>query len=579
MGLIPGRIKTMFSRRGVSERNSLTMLNLNEAKRWEAAREDQDTAAVRGALVKAGMTNVAESDIPMLTAAYKMLGTGKITEEQRLAAEAVAPQLFTLTTGDGEDPGFRRITSLATLRDLNPLMHDRMLQVCYFLAVTTPFGKRIVEILTDYTLGKGVRITAKDPRVQEVIDNFWNDEVNDMDANIESWCDEKTIFGELCVPVAVNPVDGKVRVGYIDPMNIDTIQFAEMATADGTASINVPFAVRLRREVGEVLQKPMLIIRRVEDPNDENYGRLNGECFYWSLNKVKSASRGFSELFALADWIDVFDQLIFDFADKCRFLNSFVWHYTLTGADPKKVSEFKDKLTKDPPRQGGVQVTNEQVKIEAQTPDFKGQDMAQGAAMVKKYGLGGAGIPPVLMGDGDDANRASALEMNAPFTKKIQKRQNLLSRCIKAVLNFVLDRAQQAGVLPTGVDLTYTIEFPEVAVKDLDKGAQTLTGGATALQVGQQEGWITGITAARAFHTLLSEIGVDIDDSQMEYKAAQQEKDDRAAKQQDSFFPQSALAGVLKTLKLPGTPNSKDETGQGPDADELDEDEQRTGVK
>jgi hypothetical protein len=577
MGLIPGRIKSLFTRRPTSERNSLTMLNLDEAHRWDAARTDADETAVRQAIAKTGMTNVAESDIPMLTAAFKMLGTGKLSEDQRLAAEAVAPQLFTLTTGDGEDPGFRRITSLATLRDLNPLMHDRMLQVCYFLAVTTPFGKRIVEILTDYTLGKGVRVTAKDPRVQEVIDDFWNDEINDMDANCEAWSDEKTIFGELCIPVAVNPVSGKVRLGYIDPMNIDTVQFAEMATADGTASINVPYAVRLRREVGEILQKPMLIVRRIDDPNDENYGRLNGECFYWTLNKVKSASRGFSELFALADWIDLFDQMIFDFGDKVRFLNSFVWHYTLQGADGKKVADFKDKLTKDPPKQGGVQVTNEQVKIEAQTPDFKGQDMAGGSSMVKKYGLGGAGIPPTLMGDGDDANRASALEMNAPFTKKIQKRQNLLSRCIKAVLNFVLDCAQRAGVLPENIDLSFTIEFPEIAVKDLEKGAQTLVGAATALQTGQDQGWVTTQTAARAFHPLLSEIGVQIDDSQEEYQAAQAEKADRAAKAQDLFFPQSALGAALKALKTPA-PNAAEEAGKGPDDDLLDADEARTRV-
>jgi len=556
----------------------MTMLNLDEAKRWDAAREDADIAETRKLI--AGMpnfANVSEADLTMLTAARKLFTDGKLTPEIKLAAEAVAPQLFSLTTGDGEDPGFRRITSLATLRDLNPLMHDRMLQVCYFLAVTTPFGKRIVEILTDYTLGKGIRVTAKDPRVQDVIDEFWNDEVNDMDANIESWCDEQTTFGELCVPVAVNPVSGKVRVGYIDPMNIDTIQFAEMATADGTASINVPFAVRLRREVGEVLQKPMQIVRRSEDPNDENYGRLMGECFYFALNKAKSASRGFSELFALADWLDLFDQMIFDFGDKVRFLNSFVWHYTLTGADSKKVQEYKDKLTKDPPRQGGVMVTNEQVKIEAQTPDFKGQDMAAGAGMVKKYGAGGAGIPMVLLGDGDDANRASALEMNAPFTKKIQKRQNLMARCIKAVLNFVLECAQRAGVLPTGVDLSFTIEFPEVAVKDLEKGAQTLSGAATALLTGQQEGWVTSITAARAFHTLLGEIGVDIEDSQEEYEAAQQEKQDRANKQQDQFFPQSQLAlalGKLGKTPVPG-PNAAEEAGKGPDDDLLDAAEER----
>jgi hypothetical protein len=222
-------------------------------------------------------------------------------------------------------------------------------------------------------------------------------------------------------------------------------------------------------------------------------------------------------------------------------------------------------------------VTNEQVKIEAQTPDFKGQDMAAGAEMVKKYGLGGAGLPPTFFGDGVDANRATAVEMNAPVQRKIQDRQNHLARCLTRVLDFVLESAQDAGVLPQGIDLSYQIEFPEIATRDLEKGAQTLQGGAGALQVGQQEGWVTGQTAARAFHTLLSEIGVDIDDSQEEYESAQQEKQDKAAKQQDQFFPQSALGAAMKALKTPA-PNAADEAGNGPDNDLLDAAEQRSLV-
>lgn len=530
MALIPGRIKSMFSRRSIAERADMTLLNLDDAKRWDAAASAQE-------------------------------------KTEKLASEAVAPQLFTLTTGDGEDPGFRRITSLATLRDLNPLMHDRMLQVCYFLRVTTPFGKRIVEILTSYTVGKGVRVTAKDPRVQQVIDDFWNDEVNNLDENLGAWCDELSTFGELCIPIAGNPVSGKCRVGYIDPMNIDTIQFAQMATSDGTAAINLPFAVRLRREVGEVLQKPMNIVRRVDDPHAANFGRLEGECFYFTLNKAKSASRGFSELFALADWIDLFDQMIFDFGDKVRFLNSFVWHYVLNGADEKKVDEFKNKLTKNPPRQGGVQVTNEQVSITAQTPNFGGADMAAGTQMVKLYGLGGAGLPPTFFGDGIDSNRASAVEMNAPVAKKIQDRQNHLGRCLKAVLNFVIDRAQAAGVLPEGVDAAYTLEFPEIAVRDLQRGAQILMGVSSSLQMGQQEGWVTGATAARAFHTVLAEIGVDIDDSQTEYEAAQQEIGDKQKAQQDKLAPQSRLADALAQLHG----KQADRAGDGVDSEMTDE--------
>lgn len=575
MGLIPGRVKNWLQRRSNQERANLTLLNLEERTRWSEA-EVLATESRLVAQMQNGGWKISDRDAELLTAASQILTTGKLTAKDKLTAEAVAPQLFTLTTGDGEDPGFRRITSLATLRDLNPLMHDRMLQVCYFLRVTTPFGKRIVEILTDYTIGKGVRVTAEDPKVQQVINDFWDDGVNQMDDNIEQWSDELTTFGELCTPVAVNKVSGLVRMGYIDPMNIDTIQFAEMATSDGTASINVPYAVRLRREVGEVLQKPMLIVRKQEDPTKPNFGKLDGECFYFAINKAKSASRGFSELFALADWVDLFDQMIFDFGDKVRFLNQFIWHYVFKGADDKRVDEYKNKLTKDPPRQGGALFTNENITVSPLTPDFKGQDMAAGAGMVKKYGLGGAGIPPVLMGDGDDANRASALEMNAPFTKKIQKRQNQLNRCLKSAIDFQIEQAQIAGVLRENIDTSYTIEFPEIVVKNLQKGAQTLTGVGMAMQVGVQEGWVTDATAARAFHTILAEIGVDIDDSNREYQDAQQEKQDRVAKQQDQLFPQSRLSKALKTL---GSPNPDDNSGKGPDNDLLDEDEARQLVQ
>ena len=79
-----------------------------------------------------------------------------LSVNKAIAAESIMPE-----NGPRRRPRrgsrFRRITSLATLRDLNPMMHDRMQQVCYYLRVTTPFGKRIVEIITSYTLGKGVR--------------------------------------------------------------------------------------------------------------------------------------------------------------------------------------------------------------------------------------------------------------------------------------------------------------------------------------------------------------------------------------------------------------------------------------
>jgi hypothetical protein len=146
--------------------------------------------------------------------------------------------------------------------------------------------------------------------------------------------------------------------------------------------------------------------------------------------------------------------------------------------------------------------------------------------------------------------------MNAPVHRKIQDRQNHTARCLGKILDFVIESAQMAGVLPEDIDKSYTTEFPEIATQDLQKGAQTLSGVATAMQLGAQEGWVTGETAARAFHTVLAEIGVDIPDSKEEYENAQQEKEDRAAQQQDLLAPQSALNAALKKLQQGGKGNA-----------------------
>jgi hypothetical protein len=475
-------------------------------------------------------------------------------DKEALVKQAQTPFLYGLTADDSEDAKFRRITAPNTLRDLNPLMHERMQAVCFFLAATTPFGKRIVEIISSYVVGEGFKASAADAEVQDVISRFWDDEINSIESNLEKWCEEETKFGELCIPVAVNDVDGFVRLGYVDPQRIEAVEYGKMQTVSGSEDILFPVAVRLRRTTTEPEGRKLAIIRMDEDVNSSTYGQLVGDCFYFSINQPKGGSRGVSELFSLADWIDVFDQMIFDFADKVRYLNSFVWHYTLEGADDKRITEFLKKVTQNPPRQGGVQATNSTVKMEAVTPDLKGADMAASANLVKLYGLGGAGLPAWFFADPVDANRSTADEMTGPTGKKLTSRQNDLKRNLRKILRFVIQQAIYHGVLSQTVDQTISIEAPDLLIKDLQKAALTLGAVTGALQLGVESGWIQNETAARGFYIVLSQIGVDLD-SKDEFEKAQKEKSDRDVQNQNNLLPQSNLADALNKLTQGGNEN------------------------
>src|SRR5260370_19742142 len=239
--------------------------------------------------------------------------------------------------------------------------------------MTTQFGKRLVRVMVDYILGEGFKANSEDPALQEVIDKFWKDPTNSMEEMLDGWGVELLVFGELCIPVAVNPVDGSVRLGYIDPEEIESVEFGLMQTAT-SQEITLPAYVRMRKRANESEGRRLEIIHVDEDVDSATFGELKGDCFYFAINKVKAASRGISELFALADWIDVFDNMIFDFADRLRLLNSFWWHYTLKSAHNPGVHKIRAKLMSTPPRQGGIEVTNDQISIEARTPDLKGAD-------------------------------------------------------------------------------------------------------------------------------------------------------------------------------------------------------------
>ncbi len=467
------------------------------------------------------------------------------------AQAALGPQLFNLGA-PSDELGFRRIGGPNTLRELNPAMQRRMQDVCYYLAVATPFGEGMIRVMTDYIVGEGFQLVAEEPQVQAVLDRFAKDPVNNLKANLKKWVREQLIFGELTLPLVENPVDGFVRVGYIDPSLVEAVEFGTLITPDRLKPVSLPVAVKLCDVPGE--QGSRLRIAQSERVMAEPRQPADGVCFYFPINEAKSGTRGISELFALADWVDVLDQMVFDFADKVRFLNAFIWHYTAAGADATKVKEIEKEIRRRGIRQGGFWVTNEQVKIEAQTPQFHGAEMHEAARMVKTYGTGSKSLPPWMFGDPVDANRASSEVMEGPAGKMLTNKQDGVKTMVLAVGEYVLDRAQAHRQLPQGINRSFKVQAPDISVKDMQKISGTLQQGTNALAMMEDRGWVRGETAARVVHTLLSQLGVEID-STKEFGLAQREKADRDAREIDSLAPQRELADTMERMKKmqPGT--------------------------
>jgi hypothetical protein len=419
--------------------------------------------------------------------------------------EAVSPALLF-----GHDPeGFRPISGgRISRRDLNPVAHNRMQQVAYYLYLVNPLARRIVEYTKNYVVGDGISLRAADPAVNAVVQQFWNDPVNRLDFMLPESVRELSIFGEQCWLAAVNPVNGRVRLGYLDPAEIEAVEWGEMAIgAEAEMVVSVPVAVLRKSANGEPARR-FRIIRVDEDPSSPTYGRLTGECFYFAVNKARTASRGISDLFAISDYLDGYDKMLFGLIDRVGFSNAFIWDVLMKGATEDKIQEWLKE--QKPPRPGSVRVHNEQVEWKAVAPTLNAGDFNEAARTIKNMNLAGAGFPEHWFAEGGNVNRASALEMGEPTLKTLIERQGLVAFMVRQAVEFAIDQAVAAGTLPESADRTFDVKMPQLSVRDMAKAAGAVSQVASAVVSLRQAELIDRDTARQMIAAAAIELGVEM---------------------------------------------------------------------
>jgi hypothetical protein len=145
-------------------------------------------------------------------------------------------------------------------------MQEKMQQVCYFLSVTTPFGKRIVELITSYTVGEGFKVTANDrkraggsstasPRTRSTISKTiadYSGELRKVRRGLHSCRGERSRWLRSARPQR--------------SVEIRAIEFGQMQTSSGQADVMFPVAVQLKQQIGEPRIASFEIIRTDDDP-------------------------------------------------------------------------------------------------------------------------------------------------------------------------------------------------------------------------------------------------------------------------------------------------------------------------
>lgn len=412
---------------------------------------------------------------------------------------------------DDDEDSWRRLTGDGK-RDLAPLTHERMQRLAHYLWQTNLVANRLIELPLAYLLAKGVSWKVDDEDAQGALDRHWKDGLNAWDIKLPKRVRELSIFGEQCWPVFRSAATGAVRLGYLDPAKIATV-------VTDPENQEQPIGIVTKKDRRGRARRYRIIVNVPESAFDERTQEIratftDGDCFYFRINELSSATRGVSDLLAQMDWLDAYDQFLFGEVDRAAAVRAFVWDVTLSGATPAEVEARAKKITA--PRPNSVRVHNEGETWKAEAPALNAYDAADAARLIRNHILGGATVPEHWYGGAEDVNKSTGSSMTEPTEKMLEMRRTLLGYMLEQVGQYVvrshwggLDR--ELSVAEAAVLGSLVVEWPEMTAKDTTKYAAALQQTVAAMVQLIAESLLTRETALRIIAALAENFGVSID--------------------------------------------------------------------
>jgi hypothetical protein len=420
---------------------------------------------------------------------------------------------------DNDEYLYRQLTSGLNPRDLTTFDQARMIEICFFLARTNPMAKRIVNTIADFVWGNGPIISAANPIVDDILQEFWNDPINQWAVKGHTKVRDLSIYGEQAWPLATNSA-GRVRVRYLSPSRIKAVIVDpdDPELVKGVIPLNNPVQsggvgdAAINGEGPDPMGEQQLLVQlhREENLFNGEFGYWMGDILYMAINKTGDGKRGVSDLYDTADWIDVLDQALFSRTEKMAHMNQFFWDVTLQGADQKKIDDWLREQMKIPQRPGAIRAHNEAVLWTPQAPKLEAGDAAEDIGQIKSHIMGGVGFPSTWFPGGDNT-RAAAVEMAEPTMRSLATRQAFVRENLVLLLKYVIQQRLRANpelAAQVNGQTSFVVEMDSVTTRDLYRAGTAFWRVIQGIQIAMQMGIIEASEARMQYLAALDMMGL-----------------------------------------------------------------------
>lgn len=428
---------------------------------------------------------------------------------QQVEAKVTLREAAGVTIDDDESDW--RPLSGDSKRDLSPITQKRMREMAFYLWESNVLANRLIELPLAFILAEGVKLSHKDPEAQKTLNKFWKHPINNMDIKLTKKVREMGLYGEQCYPAFVNEINGAVQLGYLDPAEIADVIM-------DPSNKEQPIGVITCKDRKGNYKKFKVIINGPEDLFTERTQEIrktftDGECFYFTVNDVSNGKRGRSDLLASADWLDGYDEFLFNELDRVKELRSFIWDVTLKGATEEDVKKRAKEIA--PPGPNSVRVHNDNEEWKAETPTINSTDTSNTGRLFRNHIMGGNTIPEHWFGGGGDVNRAVGAEMGEPTFKIFTMRQTMVRYMLTMMGIYVL-RQKKLAETKTEPELDdplleFDVIFPEMTSKDISKYAAAIQQVVVACAMAIEKNLMSDATAVKIISSIAGRLGVEFD--------------------------------------------------------------------
>lgn len=305
---------------------------------------------------------------------------------------------------------------------------------CHAAYHRNPVAKRAIDLTQQFAVGKGHTVTAKNKDVQKVIDAFRANPENALHQH------ERTLLRDL-------QVDGELFIRFF---------------SQGGEVIMVALPPWY---VVEIDTDPEFF-RRVRQYHVQYGNPINGEAvdrwipavevLHVPINNHSYELRGRPDLYVILPWLKAYKDWLEDRYRQNKWRGVLLWWVKVAGAAAGTIAA-KVAQWRNPPTSGSAYVSSDREEVQALTNPAGASDVSEDGRQIRIMAAMGIGLAEYMLGDGENANLATATAQQLPALWKFTDAQQIMAEMVwTPIYKRVILAAVDAGKLPAEVEVQDT---------------------------------------------------------------------------------------------------------------------------